>query len=80
MFDHLMCLSNVIQGETLGNANSRPTRLKCLIYRVGGIDLCFRRDIIAANKEYSCVAKDERLERYFWRENIRRVSGDGTAL
>ena len=72
MFDQFMRVCYLIQGDNLGNVESLPSCLKCLIETVSGFHLCLRRNIVAVDKEDSCVYKHKLPER-----NLRRRSIGG---
>jgi len=75
-----MSARDLIQGDNLGNLESLPPRLECLIDRARSTDLSVSGNIVAADKEDSGVNKHKLPERNLRPRSIGRVGRDRAVL
>ena len=71
---------DLIQWENLGNIQSPPSCLKCLIDGTSCIQLSLNRDIVAADKIDSGVHKNKLPEGSLRRRSIGGISRNGSTL
>lgn len=80
MFNKLMRLGDGIQWKSFSDLEARPSRGQRLIHGLHRFNLGLSRHIIAADKEYSDVAKNKEPKRDSRREIIGGVGGDRSTL
>src|ERR1700745_162322 len=80
VLDQFMGACYLIQGYDLGNVESLPASLKCLVDVASRIDLCLGWHIVATDEEESGVHKYKLPDRSFWHRRVGSVSRDRAAL